>query len=72
MLRVGTCGWTYKDWIGPFYPQDIRDMRGKWLEYYGEFFRTVEIDSRRFRFLVEDAQGRHTFEDTARCERGRG
>jgi uncharacterized protein YecE (DUF72 family) len=45
MLRVGTCGWTYKDWIGPFYPQDIRDMRGKWLEYYGEFFRTVEIDS---------------------------
>jgi uncharacterized protein YecE (DUF72 family) len=45
MIRVGCCGWTYKDWIGPFYPQEISSQRGKWLEYYGEFFPTVEIDS---------------------------
>jgi uncharacterized protein YecE (DUF72 family) len=45
MMRVGTCGWSYKDWIGPFYPESMRDKRGGWLEYYGEFFPTVEIDS---------------------------
>lgn len=45
MIRVGCCGWTYKDWIGPFYPENMRGQRGKWLEYYGEFFLTVEIDS---------------------------
>ncbi|MFQ5909182.1 MAG: DUF72 domain-containing protein [Thermoplasmata archaeon] len=45
MLRIGTCGWSYKDWIGPFYPESMRDKRGGWLEYYGKFFPTVEIDS---------------------------
>lgn len=45
MIRIGTCGWSYKDWIGPFYPESMRDKRGGWLEYYGKFFPTVEIDS---------------------------
>jgi len=36
MIRVGTSGYSFKDWIGPFYPSGIpeRDM----LPYYaGEF-----------------------------------
>ncbi|MFQ6106940.1 MAG: DUF72 domain-containing protein [Thermoplasmata archaeon] len=45
MIRIGTCGWSYKDWIGTFYPESMRDRRGGWLEYYGKFFPTVEIDS---------------------------
>ncbi|MCK4456003.1 MAG: DUF72 domain-containing protein, partial [Thermoplasmata archaeon] len=45
MIRIGTCGWSYKDWIGAFYPESMRDKRGGWLEYYGRYFPTVEIDS---------------------------
>lgn len=43
MIYVGTCGFSYKDWIGPFYPGGIKavDM----LEYYAEHFPAVEIDS---------------------------
>jgi uncharacterized protein YecE (DUF72 family) len=45
MIRIGTCGWSYKDWIGAFYPESMRGKRGGWLEYYGKYFPTVEIDS---------------------------
>jgi uncharacterized protein YecE (DUF72 family) len=45
MIRIGTCGWSYKDWIGAFYPEPMRSKRGEWLEYYGKYFPTVEIDS---------------------------
>jgi uncharacterized protein YecE (DUF72 family) len=42
-LYVGTSGYSYKPWKGPFYPKDlpVRQM----LRYYGERFRTVEINS---------------------------
>ncbi|HWE40600.1 MAG TPA: DUF72 domain-containing protein [Isosphaeraceae bacterium] len=42
-LYVGTSGYSYKEWKGTFYPGDLpaRQMLG----YYGERFRTVEINS---------------------------
>jgi uncharacterized protein YecE (DUF72 family) len=42
-LYVGTSGYSYKEWKGTFYPKDlpVRQM----LRYYGERFRTVEINS---------------------------
>ncbi len=40
-IFVGTCGWSYKEWVGPFYPQGIRPSIG----YYSNFFNAVEIDS---------------------------
>jgi len=42
-VHVGTCGFSYKDWIGPFYPHGMKspDM----LEFYAEHFDAVEIDS---------------------------
>jgi uncharacterized protein YecE (DUF72 family) len=43
--RIGCCGWQYDDWIGPFYPPEMRERRSEWLEYYGKFFDSVEIDS---------------------------
>ena len=43
MLRVGTCGFSYRDWIGPFYPLGIRQQ--SMLDYYAERFPSVEIDS---------------------------
>jgi uncharacterized protein YecE (DUF72 family) len=45
MIRIGCCGWSYRDWIGPFYPPELRDRKGAWLEHYGQYFPTVEIDS---------------------------
>lgn len=43
MLRIGTSGWSYKDWIGNFYPKDSKQP--DWLSFYSEKFNTVEIDS---------------------------
>ena len=43
LLRVGTSGWSYKDWVGNFYPP--KTPPGKWLEHYVTQFNTVEVDS---------------------------
>jgi uncharacterized protein YecE (DUF72 family) len=42
-LRIGCSGWSYDDWVGPFYPKDTK--KEEWLSYYGRFFPTVEINS---------------------------
>jgi uncharacterized protein YecE (DUF72 family) len=42
-LFVGTQGFAFKDWVGPFYPQGIPS--GRYLEVYSRQFSTVEIDS---------------------------
>jgi len=42
-IRIGTSGYSFLDWIGPFYPRGI--PRGKMLDYYVQFFDTVEINS---------------------------
>ena len=40
---MGTSGWQYRDWRGPFYPRKLA-QRG-WLEYYAERFQTVEVNN---------------------------
>jgi uncharacterized protein YecE (DUF72 family) len=40
---VGTSGYSYKEWKGTFYPKDLPAQ--KMLRFYGERFRTVEINS---------------------------
>ncbi len=42
-FRIGTSGWAYAHWRGPFYPLDLPDSR--LLEYYCRHFRSVEINS---------------------------
>lgn len=42
-LYVGTSGYSYKPWKGTFYPKDLPAQQ--MLRYYGERFRTVEINS---------------------------
>lgn len=46
-LYVGTSGYSYKEWKGTFYPNDLpaRQM----LRFYGEHFRTVEINNTFYR-----------------------
>jgi hypothetical protein len=40
---VGTCGCSYKDWVGHFYPKGT--AAGDYLSFYAERFTTVEVDS---------------------------
>jgi uncharacterized protein YecE (DUF72 family) len=42
-LYVGTSGFAYPKWKGPFYPKDLPAKR--MLRYYGDQFRSVEINS---------------------------
>lgn len=42
-LYVGTSGYSYKEWKGKFYPDGLPGKR--MLHYYGEHFRTVEINN---------------------------
>ena len=48
-LRIGTSGWSYDDWVGPFYPESLRTKKKDWLEFYGKHFDTVEINSTFYR-----------------------
>ena len=42
-IYIGTSGWSYKDWDGPFYPQGCsQEMR---LAHYASRFSCVEVDS---------------------------
>jgi uncharacterized protein YecE (DUF72 family) len=43
MIYVGTCGFSYKEWIGPFYPRAVKP--NAMLDFYAERFAAVEIDS---------------------------
>lgn len=46
-LRVGCSGWSYKDWIGAFYPPGTRP--GEMLAAYARCFDTVEVDGTFYR-----------------------
>jgi uncharacterized protein YecE (DUF72 family) len=42
-MRVGTQGWNYDAWVGPFYPEGTRAT--DFLSVYARAFDTVEVDS---------------------------
>ncbi len=46
-LFIGTSGWLYDDWVGKFYPEDLKD-RDK-LAFLAKHFNTVEINSTFYR-----------------------
>jgi uncharacterized protein YecE (DUF72 family) len=46
-VLVGTSGYSYKEWKGPFYPKDL--AAGRFLSFYGEHFETVEINNTFYR-----------------------
>ena len=46
-LRVGTSGYSFDDWRGRFYPPEVD--KGKMLDHYVQYFRTVEINSTYYR-----------------------
>jgi uncharacterized protein YecE (DUF72 family) len=44
-IRIGTAGWSYKDWDGIFYPPGMSHRRQHPLEYLARFFDTTEINT---------------------------
>lgn len=44
---IGTSGWTYDDWKGRFYPEDL--SKSRWLDYYANRFPTVEVNATFYR-----------------------
>lgn len=42
-VRLGCMGWSYQDWVGPFYPPGATSAQ--YLERYAEQFDTVELDT---------------------------
>lgn len=45
-ILLGTSGWSYREWIGPFYTKMDKSM----LRAYTKVFNTVEIDSTFYRY----------------------
>ncbi len=44
-VRIGTAGWSYKDWEGIFYPPGMQRRKQHPLEYLARFFDTTEINT---------------------------
>lgn len=40
---VGTSGWSYANWRGPFYPPGLKQT--DWLAHYAGYLRSVEINN---------------------------
>jgi uncharacterized protein YecE (DUF72 family) len=47
MIRMGTSGFSYDDWVGPVYPKDL--PRWRWLPFYASMFDTVELNVTYYR-----------------------
>ena len=43
MFYCGTCGFSYDDWVGVYYPPKL--PRRNWLSFYAQEFNALELDS---------------------------
>jgi len=43
IIHIGTSGWYYDHWRGPFYPKKL--PKKHFLEFYADHFHTVEINN---------------------------
>src|SRR5262249_2477899 len=46
-VRIGTCGWSYPDWSGAFYPKDL--LSSEFLSFLADRYPVVEVDSTFYR-----------------------
>jgi len=46
-VLIGTSGFSYKDWVGHFYPSDL--PKQDWLRYYANEFSTCELNFSYYR-----------------------
>ncbi len=67
MIRIGTSGFDYADWRGPFYPERL--AKKEWLAYYAGHFSCLELNFSYYRMpeasrlasMVERTEGKVTF-----------
>jgi uncharacterized protein YecE (DUF72 family) len=52
-VHIGTSGWHYGHWRGPFYPEKLPASR--MLEFYARNFDTVELNNTFYRLPSENA-----------------
>lgn len=52
-VRIGTSGWHYKHWKGPFYPETL--PASKMLDFYTGHFDTVEINNSFYKLPTGEA-----------------
>jgi uncharacterized protein YecE (DUF72 family) len=66
-LFLGTGGFSNDDWVGIFYPDDLK--KNQWLEFYSQHFNAIEVNStfyavpaqKTFSSMLERSQGRLMF-----------
>lgn len=46
---IGTSGWNYDHWRGPFYPEGL--AKARWLQHYAQNFTTVEVNATFYRSM---------------------
>lgn len=46
-LRIGTSGYQYDDWRGPFYPKEL--PKSAWFSHYAKHFDAVELNTTFYR-----------------------
>jgi uncharacterized protein YecE (DUF72 family) len=67
MVLVGTSGFSYADWVGPFYPETL--SKQDFLAYYSQHFRVCELNFSYYRVptaqslerMAEKSEGRVEF-----------
>ena len=47
MILIGTSGFSYKDWVGPYYPEKL--PKKDWLAFYAREFKTCELNFTYYR-----------------------
>jgi uncharacterized protein YecE (DUF72 family) len=53
LIHIGTSGWHYDHWRGPFYPEGLAPAA--YLDFYRQRFHTVEINNSFYRLPTEKA-----------------
>ena len=46
-IHIGTSGWHYNHWVGPFYPANL--TQNNYFRFYAEHFHSVEINNSFYR-----------------------
>ena len=54
-IRIGTSGWHYKHWRGPFYPPDL--PASSMLRFFARHFDCVELNNSFYRLPTREAFG---------------
>jgi uncharacterized protein YecE (DUF72 family) len=60
-IYIGTSGWSYKDWKGAYYPEQLKSE--EWLAYHAKNFNTTEINT-SFYHLPKPETVQHWAEQT--------